>query len=740
MYPDFGYMEEGRLGKAYDLKLLTRLGTFLRPYWVLMSLSLLFVLIMASLDLLIPYLTKEAIDRYIVDYAREIVLKGDGSPKEEQLWNLYGKDLIPKKERGKFLLPPNVLQSMDRREVNSLQKLGLLTENRYYLFTPLENSAIHGSDNINETPIPHNKGKVKAPSFLTGYIPQTSEDERLIKKYSSSFERSGSYWFISFDRMKEWKREDLLTLRGKDVQGVLHIALLIVFVLVIHFASNFFQVYTMEVAGQKMMHDLRMRVFSHLENLSVSFFDRNPVGRLVTRLTNDIQNVHEMFTSVLVNLFKDVILLIGIVIILLDLNRELALVSFSVIPLIFITTLLFSHRARDAFREIRLRIAQMNAFFQENFSGIRVVQLFQREKENSRRFQRINEGHYLANMKQIHIYAFFVPFVEVLSSGAIGLLLWYGGGKVIREMITLGTLVAFISYIRMFFQPIRDLSEKYNILQSAMASLERIFSLLDEDRSIPILLTPKEGRIKGDIEFRQVSFAYNRDDRVLKEISFSVHKGEVVAIVGATGAGKTSLLHLLERFYEAEEGSILIDGIDIREMDVSELRSQIGLVMQDTFLFAGDIEENIRLGDQKGDGKWVREVARVVNAERFIQRLPDGYRTKVGEGGETLSAGERQLLAFARALYINPRILVLDEATSHVDPETERLIQEGLARLLKGRTAIVIAHRLSTIQHADRIIVLHKGRVRETGTHAELIANQGLYFRLYQLQYGITNP
>jgi ATP-binding cassette, subfamily B, multidrug efflux pump len=736
MYPDFGYMEEGKLGKAYDLKLMIRLGTFLKPYWVLMSLSLLFVLIMASLDLLIPYLTKEAIDRYIVNYAREIVLKGDRSAKEEQLWSRYGKDLIPKKEKGKFLVPPNILQSMDRREVTSFQRLGLLTENRYYLFTPLENSAIHGGGDINETPIPHRKGEVKAPSFLTGFIPQKSVDERLIKKYSGSFERSGTYWFISLDRMKEMKREDLLTLRGKDTQGVLRIALLVVFALIIHFALNSFQVYAMEFAGQKMMHDLRMSVFSHLQNLSVSFFDKNPVGRLVTRLTNDIQNVHEMFTSVLVNLFKDVLLLIGIVIILLDLNRELALVSFSVLPLIFITTLFFSQRARDAFREVRLRIAQMNAFFQENFSGIRVVQLFQREKENGRRFQRINERHYLANMKQIHIYALFVPFVEVLSSGAIGLLLWYGGGKVIQETITLGVLVAFISYIRMFFQPIRDLSEKYNIMQSAMASLERIFSLLDEDRSISKPFAPKEGKIKGNIEFRQVSFSYNGEDRVLKEVSFSVHEGEVVAIVGATGAGKTSLLHLLERFYEAGEGTILIDGIDIREMDVSQLRSQIGLVMQDTFLFAGDIEENIRLGDQKADERWVREVARAVNTESFIRRLPDGYRTKVGEGGEILSAGERQLLAFARALYINPRILVLDEATSHVDPETERLIQEGLARLLQGRTAIVIAHRLSTIEHADRIVVLHKGRIREIGTHAELIAKKGLYSRLYQLQYG----
>jgi ABC-type multidrug transport system fused ATPase/permease subunit len=532
------------------------------------------------------------------------------------------------------------------------------------------------------------------------------------------------------------KKEDLLILRGKDVEGISSIAFLIVFILIVHFGLNFFQVYAMEVAGQKMMHDLRMKVFSHLQNLSFSFFDKNPVGRLVTRLTNDIQNVHEMFTSVLIYLFKDILLLVGIIILLLQLNREFALVSFSLIPLIFITALFFSHRTRDVFREIRSKIAQMNAFLQENFSGIKVVQIFRREEENGRRFQKINEGHYLANMRQISIYALFVPMIEFLGSGAIGLLLWYGGGKVIQETITLGVLVAYLSYIRMFFQPIRDLSEKYNILQSAMASLERIFSLLDQDAKISEPLSTKKGEIKGNIEFRDVSFSYNVEEKVLKEISFSVREGETVAIVGATGAGKTSLLHLLERFYEVNEGHILLDGIDIRERDVSHLRSQIGLVMQDTFLFAGDVEENIRLGDRKIDEGRVREVARVANAEKFIQKLPNGYQTKVGEGGETLSAGERQLLAFARALYVEPKILILDEATSHVDPETERLIQEGLARLLKGRTAIVIAHRLSTIQHADRIVVLHKGRVREIGTHAELVARKGLYFRLYQLQYG----
>jgi ABC-type multidrug transport system fused ATPase/permease subunit len=703
MYTDFGYMEEGKLGKPYDLKLMARLGGFLRPYWSLMAFSLLFVLIMAGLDLLIPYLTKEAIDRYIVVGAREVVLRGDGSPEERRFWSQYGQKFIPKKEPGRFLLPPDVLQSMDRKEVAHFQKYGLLTENRYYLF-----------------------------------VPQKPEEENILKKYPFSFERSGSHWFISLDRMKELKKEDLFVLRKKDVEGVFHIALFVVLILAVNFGLNFSQVYAMELAGQKMMHDLRMKVFSHLQGLPVSFFDKNPVGRLVTRLTNDIQNVHEMFTSVLINLLKDILLVIGIIILLLQLNRGLALVSFSVIPLIFVTTLFFSRQARDAFREVRLKIAQMNSFFHENFSGIKVVQLFQREKENSRRFEKINEGYYVANMKQISIYAFFVPLVEILSSGAIGLLLWYGGGKVIQEMITLGVLVAFLSYIRMFFQPIRDLSEKYNILQSAMASLERIFSLLDQDQKISKPLSTKREEITGDIEFRHVSFSYNGEDQVLKDVSFSVHEGETVAIVGATGAGKTSLLHLLERFYEAEEGTILIDGIDVRDRDFTQLRSQIGLVMQDTFLFAGDIEENIRLGNRKIDAGKVRDVAKVVNAEKFIHRLPHGYRTRVGEGGEGLSAGERQLLAFARALSVNPKILVLDEATSHVDPETERLIQEGLARLLKGRTSVVIAHRLSTIRHADRIVVLHKGRVREIGTHAELMVRKGIYFRLYQLQYGMA--
>jgi len=703
MYGDFGYMEEGKLGKAYDLRLMARLSTFIKPYWRLVGLSLLLVLTMAAFDLVIPYLTKEAIDRYIVVSAREVVLKEEASQEERHLLLRYEDRLIPLKEPGRFLLPPEALRSMDGKEILSLQRKGLLSENRYYVFVPL-----------------------------------SEKEEQILRKYPSLFEKSGPYGVIPLNKMKELQKEDLFTLRGRDIEGVLRIAFLVVLILVANFGLNFFQVYIMESAGQRVMHDIRMKLFSHLQTLSVAFFDKNPVGRLVTRLTNDVQNIHEMFTSILLYFVKDILLLIGIIVVLLHLNREFALVSFSVLPLIFLTTLLFSHRARDAFREVRLKVAQMNATFQENFSGIKVVQLFQREGENGRRFGKINEEHYLANMQQISVFALFVPLIDVLSSAAVGLVLWYGGGKVIQEAISLGVLVAFLSYIRMFFQPIRDLSEKYTILQSAMASLERIFLLLDRKERLPAPLSPWREEVHGRIEFRNISFSYDGNEKVLTGVSFFVNPGETVAIVGATGAGKTSLLHLLERFYEVQEGDILIDGKSVREWDISKLRSQMGLVMQDTFLFAGSIEENIRLGSLKADGDRMEQVVRIVNAEAFIKRLPDGYRTLVGEGGETLSAGEMQLLAFARALYLDPKILMLDEATSHVDPETERLIQEGLARLLKGRTALVVAHRLSTIEHADRIVVLHKGKVREIGRHEDLMAQRGLYYRLYQLQYGHT--
>lgn len=699
-------MEEGKLGKPYDLKLIGGLGRFLSPYKKWIGISLLFVLMMAALDLAIPYLTKEAIDRYILVASREVYVGRSGSPEEQKLIERYRSFFIPTKEKERFFLSPEIVNKMDRREISQFQKAGILTEKRYYPF-----------------------------------LPSTERDLELISKYASFFEKGGDYYLIPLDRVKEMEKEDRMLLRRKDLQGVLHLVILMLVILALHFGLNFFQVYTMEMAGQRMMHDLRLHVFSHLQTLPTSFFDKTPVGRLVTRLTNDIQNVHEMFTSVLVYLFKDFILLFGIISLLLYLHLELALLSFVVLPLIFFTTFLFSHRAREAFREIRFKIAQMNAFLQENLSGIQVIQLFRRQEEQGRRFLKINQDHYQANLRQISLYAFFVPLVEILSSGAIGLLIWYGGGKVIQEAISLGVLVAFLSYVRMFFQPIRDLSEKYNIMQSAMASLERIFGLLETNGKERFLPSFRGLSLKGRIDFRKVSFSYDGKERVLHEVSFSIEEGEIVAIVGPTGAGKTSLLLLLEGFYEPQEGSIFIDGIDLRQWDFRTLRSQIGFVMQEPFLFSGNIIENIRLGNGE-DEERVREVARMVKADEFIQRLPKGYETRVGEGGERLSAGERQLLAFARALYQDPKILLLDEATSHVDPETEQWIQEGLKVLFKNRTVLVIAHRLTTIHHANRIVVLHKGRVREIGTHMELMKKKGLYYRLYQLQFApfISSP
>jgi ATP-binding cassette subfamily B multidrug efflux pump len=695
---DFGYIEEGDQEKGWDLRLLGRLGAYLKPYRTLMAVSLLSVLLMAACDLFIPWLTREAIDRYILADAREVVIKDDESSTEKRFLARYGRDLLPRSVKGRFLLPSDALRRMDAGELALLQREGIITDRRFHLF-PVED------------------GKSRA----------------VLAKYPGLVEKAGVAWAIAVPKMKELARDDLLSLRRIDLDGIAGLVLVGILVLAANFGLNFLQVYTMEMAGQRMMHDLRLKTFAHVQALPLAYFDRHAVGRLVTRLTNDVQNIHEMFTSVLVYLLKDVLLLAGIIVILALYDPTLALAAMAVCPLIYVLTLLFSRLAREAFREIRSRVGQMNGFFQEHFSGIEIVQLFRREKESARRFGGINEAHALANLRQIHLYGLFVPLVDLLSSTAIGLLLWYGGGEVIRGRISVGVLVAFIAYMRMFFQPIRDLSEKYTILQSALASTERILSLLSRR---PEPRGGEAGRsVRGSVEFKSVSFSYDGKERILKEVSFSVPEGKTVAIVGATGAGKTSILNLLERFYEVNEGVILVDGIDLREWALSDLRSGMGMVMQETFLFSGEIGDNIRLGRGADGMDGVREAARTVDADEWIRRLPEGYGTRVGEGEEALSAGEKQLLAFARAVYGGPRILILDEATSHVDPATERLIQEGLGRLLKGKTALVVAHRLSTIQKVDQILVLHKGRVREAGTHAELLARGGLYSKLYRLQY-----
>jgi ATP-binding cassette subfamily B protein len=525
-------------------------------------------------------------------------------------------------------------------------------------------------------------------------------------------------------------------IRNNNFAGLNQIAAFYILTLVLVFVLSFSQTWLINLMGQKIMRDLRMEIFRHLQGMDVAFFDKNPVGRLMTRVTTDVDALNELFTSGVISVFDDIFVLSGIIISLFLLNYKLALAIFAILPFLVLTTLLFKIKVRDSYRNVRTAIARINAFLQENITGTAVVQLFCREKKQYQRFTHINKDHLDANLQSIFYYAIFYPLLEMISASALALIVWYGGLQVLAGDLTLGTLVAFIQYSDRFFRPISDLSEKYTILQAAMAASERIFKLLDTE---PSIVSPKVKKAiavnGGSIEFRNVHFCYNPSEPVLHDISFKVAPGEKVAVVGATGAGKSTIIALLSRFYDVQQGEILVDGINIKDFDLQGLRKSIGIVLQDVFLFSGSVYENIRLGNQDIAESRVWEAAETVHAYQFIQKLEQQFAAKVGERGSSLSVGQKQLLAFARALAFDPQILVLDEATSSIDTETEILIRDALEKLLIGRTSIIIAHRLSTVQNADRIIVLHHGRIRETGTHQELLHLKGIYWKLYQLQY-----
>lgn len=528
-----------------------------------------------------------------------------------------------------------------------------------------------------------------------------------------------------------------------DRHGLLMTALMFLSVLILRGLVQYGNAYLTQWIGQRTIYDLRMEIFTHLQRLSPRFFDKNPIGRLITRVTNDVEVLNEMFSSGIVMVFTDVFTIVGIFYFMFTMSWELSLVSLSVLPILFYGTFLFRRKAREAYRDVRTQVARINSFMQEHITGMVVDQIFNREKKSFEKFSQINAAHRDANIRSIFYYAVFYPGIDLIGALSIGLIIWYAGGNILGGAITLGTVMAFVQFNEMFWRPIRDLSEKYNILQTAMASSERIFQLLD-DKSLPTVPqspTPFPNP-RGEIEFRNVWFAYNTPsdgprspEWVLKDISFHVKPGETVALVGHTGAGKTSIISLLSRFYENQKGSIEVDGVDIGHVKPEEIRKHIAVVLQDVFLFSGDIKGNINLGDESITLDRVKAAARVVGAHRFIEQLPNQYDAEVKERGATLSVGQKQLLSFARALAFNPKILVLDEATSSVDTETEILIQAAIKKLLKGRTSIVIAHRLSTIQSANKIIVLHKGEIREMGTHQELLAKDGIYRKLYRLQY-----
>ena len=530
---------------------------------------------------------------------------------------------------------------------------------------------------------------------------------------------------------------------ARDLPGVGRIAVAYFLILLASFILEFTQTWLLQLTGQRIMFDMRMQIYRHLQRLDLRFYDRNPVGRLMTRVTTDVDVINDLFTSGVVSVFGDVFTLIGIMIVLLSMNWRLALVSFAVLPLIVLVTQWFRRNVRESYRTVRIWIARINAYLQEHITGMPTVQLFRREARAFSTFNEINEQHRDANVQSIFYYAVFYPAVEIVGALASALTIWYGGRWVLQGTLTLGSLVAFLLYSQRFFRPISDMSEKFNILQAAMASSERIFKLLDEPVSVE---SPSDAerlppeRRAGHIVLDHVWFAYNPTDAgepeyVLRDVSFEVRPGERVGIVGATGGGKSTLINLLLRFYDVSRGAIRVDGVDVRRMDLADLRGLFSLVLQDVHLFSGTSAENIRLGATDISDERVRKAAAAVHADSFINRLPQGYGAPVAERGATLSVGQKQLLSFARALAFDPRILVLDEATSSVDTETEILIRDALHVLMSGRTTIAIAHRLSTIQDMDKILVLHKGQLRESGTHQELLARRGIYFRLYQLQY-----
>jgi ATP-binding cassette subfamily B protein len=563
--------------------------------------------------------------------------------------------------------------------------------------------------------------------------------------------------------------------------GIAQIGAIYVALLFFAFILEYLQIYFMQWTGQLVMFDLRSHIFRHLQRMHIGFYDKNPVGRLVTRVTTDVDALNEMFTSGVVAIFEDIFVLAGIITIMLSMNWRLALITFAVLPLIGIATRMFRNSVRESYRRIRVAIARINAYMQEHVSGMMVIQLFNREERAFRKFSEVNESHMEAYKDAIFAHALYYPVVEVLSSIAIACVIWFGGNDVLRGMHTLsvtlgfsghwpilhtvstlttiGVLVAFINYAQRFFRPIQDLSEKYNILQSAMAASERVFKLLDTPAEVTSPVAAKQPHGPGRIEFDHIWFAYRtvpppenthgiqstdatdknkltgQPDWVLRDVSFSIEPAETVAIVGHTGAGKTTIISLLTRLYDVQKGAIRIDGVDIKEMDLTDLRRRFGVVLQDPFLFTGTVEGNIRLGSDWIDDTQIAKATEDVNLTDFIHSLPNGFKQEVHERGSTLSTGQKQLISFARALAHDPKILILDEATSSVDTETEFRVRDALSRMVQDRTSVIIAHRLSTIQQADKIIVMHKGQMREMGTHQQLLAKHGIYYKLYQLQY-----
>lgn len=654
-----------------------RLLSYLKPHKWVMTLATVLVLFIIAVELYRPIIIGNAIDQYINGYYHPYV-EADVSASDAINWN----GLVLSRD-----------QAVSKADSASFYQI-FLWKDHYYMAENLTRSECTALQNADT-------------SVLKNYV------------------REGAQKLTS---------NDLKILRQNDFKGILKAGILFLLLLFSGFFLNLADTWLLQKMGQQIVYKLREETFTHIHSLSLSFFNITPVGKLVTRVSNDTEAVNELFSTILVKLFKNVVKIIGYAVVMLSINVKMAGISFLLLPLVAILTFVFRHLSRKAYQITRNKITELNTFLSEHISGMKLIQIFAREKEKYSEFEGKSMELYRANFREIMTFAIFRPSIYLVSVIAMILVIRTGSLSVLNGNLSLGTLFVFITYISSFFEPIQELSEQLGTLQSSIASAEKIFSVLDVKPEIVSPADPTPVNILGEIEFRHVWFAYEEENYILKDVSFVIHPGEKAAFVGATGAGKSTILNLIGRYFDIQKGQILIDGIDIHEIDLDVLRGAIGQVQQDVFIFTGDIKSNISLNNEAISPNDVRRAAEIVNADPFIQKLPHGYDEPVTERGSTLSAGQRQLLSFARTLAYDPKILVLDEATANIDTETETLITQALARLMDGRTTIMVAHRLSTIQHADKIIVMHHGEIKESGTHQELLAKDGLYKKLYELQ------
>lgn len=682
-------MEEEKLYSRADKKIFSKLWHYGRPYLGKIMIIFILVLALSGIQICLPLITKKVVDNYI-ERSHLRLIRNDKSIEitdKHKSYRIITDNII--------FIPSNILS---KEEYLQLEEDSLIGPEKYILFK--------GDESLNQ-----------------------------LKKYQLNITETAQGVFIPYSDLPKISQDDIRILRNNDLKNVKLFALIYIGLLIFTFLFNYFQVIMMALVSENVLYDLRSDLTRHLMSLSINFFNNNPIGRLVTRVTNDIDALRELFTDVFVYSGKDIITVIGIFIIMFRLSIKLSILVLGIIPVIFFMLYLFQKYAREAYGKVRLSLAKVNSFLSESISGISLVQVFNQEEKFKYNFGKINRDYYKANLYQLLIFSIFRPLIDILSYVTLGTIIYFGGKGVLRGEFSIGVLIAFISYIQMLFTPIFDFSEKYDIFQSAMASSERIFLLFQEDDKIHSQLNPKYPSItKGRVEVRNISFEYKKGEKVIDNISFTVEPNESVAFVGATGAGKTTLINLLLRFYDPTEGKILIDGINIKDLDLKFLRNYFGLVLQDVFMFAGDIKYNIILNQEVEDNKMI-EYSKYVNAHNFISKLKKQYKEVISEGGSNLSTGQRQLISFARALTKEPKILILDEATSNIDSETEYLIQDAIKKIMKNRSSIAIAHRLSTIQNVDRIYVMHKGKIVESGTHSRLLAQKGYYFELYKFQY-----